>query len=488
MTLVSMRANSVSLNVPLDEGIDDDNFRSLFRPVLQKVYEVYQPKAIVLRRGANSLAGDELVLSGGAYTIRNVARDPKLSLSIPSSKETLSEQNLTSSTPISLIFPEPEKNSPSYGMTVSSLSALKEKEDKIQFEREHANSEKIMYNSDKRRIKQNVGQNEGIHVSTPTNAQRKADSHHNIARKRHPTDIDQNGGTIYDTSSSYIDLGDPDWRCEHCGASFWYGERLKNYIGCYISSGDTQKIGNPIGNQSVIRRIGIENVNRSFVELTLWDQLAQSFEKDEIDALERPIIIAVSSCTVKRYRDRDTIVGVDCPTLVKSITDPNPRVFPEKLQKIIGKQHIFQLYFSPTCKEKSVEFIHSDILDDPQPGNKIEGQSSAAAIEYTPTPDTPLDNLQPASQTQNQISDIATPTTPSVVTELATTPNAPETMETPVTETPNEEQSSEITPTQQPYIGMQTRSRTDMGSDAGRKSTRRPLFPEEPSDTKKKKA
>ena len=72
----------------------------------------------------------------------------------------------------------------------------------------------------------------------------------------------------------------------------------------------------------------------------------------------------------------DEIVGVDCPTLVKSMTDPNPRVFPKKLHEIIGKQHIFQFYFSPTCNEKSVEFIHSDILDDPQPGNQIEGQSS----------------------------------------------------------------------------------------------------------------
>lgn len=33
---------------------------------------------------------------------------------------------------------------------------------------------------------------------------------------------------------------------------------------------------------------------------------------------------------------------------------------------------------------------------------------------------------------------------------------------------------------------MQTRSRTDMGIDASRKSARRPLFPEEPSNTKKR--
>ncbi|EYU17724.1 hypothetical protein ABFS82_04G173300 [Erythranthe guttata] len=88
-----------SLNVPLNDGVNDDNFRSLFRPIIQKVMEVYQPEAVVLQCGADSLAGDRLgcfnlsvkghadclrflrsfnvplmVLGGGGYTIRNVAR------------------------------------------------------------------------------------------------------------------------------------------------------------------------------------------------------------------------------------------------------------------------------------------------------------------------------------------------------------------------------------------------------------------------------
>ncbi|GAA0138604.1 histone modifying enzyme [Lithospermum erythrorhizon] len=88
-----------SLNVPLNDGMDDESFRTLFRPVIQKVMEVYQPDAVVLQCGADSLAGDRLgcfnlsvrghadclrflrsfnvplmVLGGGGYTIRNVAR------------------------------------------------------------------------------------------------------------------------------------------------------------------------------------------------------------------------------------------------------------------------------------------------------------------------------------------------------------------------------------------------------------------------------
>lgn len=88
-----------SLNVPLDDGIDDDSYHSLFKPIMGKVMEVFRPGAVVLQCGADSLSGDRLgcfnlsikghaecvkymrsfnvpllLLGGGGYTIRNVAR------------------------------------------------------------------------------------------------------------------------------------------------------------------------------------------------------------------------------------------------------------------------------------------------------------------------------------------------------------------------------------------------------------------------------
>jgi histone deacetylase 1/2 len=88
-----------ALNVPLNDGMDDKSFRGLFRPIIQKVMEVYHPKAVVLQCGADSLSGDRLgcfnlsvkghadclhflrsfnvrlmVLGGGGYTVPNVAR------------------------------------------------------------------------------------------------------------------------------------------------------------------------------------------------------------------------------------------------------------------------------------------------------------------------------------------------------------------------------------------------------------------------------
>ncbi|CAO3650623.1 unnamed protein product [Cunninghamella echinulata] len=88
-----------SVNFPLRDGINDESYKSVFEPVIDKVIEWYRPSAIVLQCGGDSLSGDKLgcfnlsmkghancvkyvkkfnlptlVLGGGGYTMRNVAR------------------------------------------------------------------------------------------------------------------------------------------------------------------------------------------------------------------------------------------------------------------------------------------------------------------------------------------------------------------------------------------------------------------------------
>ena len=85
--------------MPLQEGIDDASYETVFKPVMNAVMTRYNPTAIVLQCGADSLTGDRLgcfnltlhghakcvehmmaynipllVLGGGGYTVRNVAR------------------------------------------------------------------------------------------------------------------------------------------------------------------------------------------------------------------------------------------------------------------------------------------------------------------------------------------------------------------------------------------------------------------------------
>lgn len=104
-----------SVNVPLNDGITDESYHSIFQPIVTAIMERFDPVrrirrkrfvltfffqgAVVLQCGADSLAGDRLgcfnlttngharavefvksfgrhllVLGGGGYTIRNVAR------------------------------------------------------------------------------------------------------------------------------------------------------------------------------------------------------------------------------------------------------------------------------------------------------------------------------------------------------------------------------------------------------------------------------
>ncbi|CAD6922200.1 unnamed protein product [Tilletia laevis] len=88
-----------SLNVPLQDGIDDASYVWLFKSVMEPTITTFRPQSIVLQCGADSLGNDRLgcfnlsvaahgecvrfiksfglpllVLGGGGYTIRNVAR------------------------------------------------------------------------------------------------------------------------------------------------------------------------------------------------------------------------------------------------------------------------------------------------------------------------------------------------------------------------------------------------------------------------------
>ena len=116
------RGKHYAVNVPMREGMDDESYASIFEPVMTRVMDVYQPEAIVLQCGADSVTGERqsvdnqlsisrlsinnqsttgdrlgsfnlttrghgacarfmrrfnvpmLMLGGGGYTIRNVAR------------------------------------------------------------------------------------------------------------------------------------------------------------------------------------------------------------------------------------------------------------------------------------------------------------------------------------------------------------------------------------------------------------------------------
>ncbi|OJJ86937.1 histone deacetylase RPD3 [Aspergillus glaucus CBS 516.65] len=93
------QGKNYAVNFPLRDGIDDISYKSIFEPVIKSVMEWYRPEAVVLQCGGDSLSGDRLgcfnlsmrghancvnfvksfnlptlVVGGGGYTMRNVAR------------------------------------------------------------------------------------------------------------------------------------------------------------------------------------------------------------------------------------------------------------------------------------------------------------------------------------------------------------------------------------------------------------------------------
>ncbi|WRT68972.1 uncharacterized protein IL334_005954 [Kwoniella shivajii] len=93
------KGKGYAINVPLRDGIGDENYQSIFQPVIKRVIEWYQPGAIVLQCGSDSLSGDRLgsfnlsmrghaacvqfvksfhlpllLLGGGGYTVKSVSR------------------------------------------------------------------------------------------------------------------------------------------------------------------------------------------------------------------------------------------------------------------------------------------------------------------------------------------------------------------------------------------------------------------------------
>ncbi|PWA93934.1 nucleic acid-binding, OB-fold protein [Artemisia annua] len=178
----------------------------------------------------------------------------------------------------------------------------------------------------------------------------------------------------------------------------------------------------------------------------------------------------------------DDFVGIKCNTLVKSLKNPNPKEIPEQLESIVGRKHIFQFHFNTTSKQKPPDFVFNQILDKSDLPKQIGDRPSASkttenipdAIEYeltsTTTPGLAILQTSPTHQAEHEDAG-ATEETNIIASpqDLISTTGTETAIATPPT----------------PYRGMQTRSKTD---DAARKTIKRPLFPEEAPDNKKKKA
>ena len=132
-----------SINYPLNDWIDDASFVSIFKTVVGEIMTKFAPGAVVLQCGADSLAGDRLglfnltlrghadcvnfvksfkvplmILGGGGYTMRNVARLWTYETSV------LLETDISNNLPANKYF---EYFGPSYKLHIDPLSSPQHK-------------------------------------------------------------------------------------------------------------------------------------------------------------------------------------------------------------------------------------------------------------------------------------------------------------------------------------------------------------------------
>ena len=132
-----------SINYPLNDWIDDASFVSIFKTIVGEIMTKFAPGAVVLQCGADSLAGDRLglfnltlrghadcvnfvksfkvplmILGGGGYTMRNVARLWTYETSV------LLETDISNNLPANKYF---EYFGPSYKLHIDPLSSPQHK-------------------------------------------------------------------------------------------------------------------------------------------------------------------------------------------------------------------------------------------------------------------------------------------------------------------------------------------------------------------------
>ncbi|PWA82289.1 nucleic acid-binding, OB-fold protein [Artemisia annua] len=76
---------------------------------------------------------------------------------------------------------------------------------------------------------------------------------------------------------------------------------LTDYIGYVHNVDKTKEYGAATTTRVKVRNIGIRNLNNNVVLFTLWNDDADNFNEDEYGQMKQPVILAVSSCYLKRY-------------------------------------------------------------------------------------------------------------------------------------------------------------------------------------------
>nr|GEX32870.1 DNA helicase [Tanacetum cinerariifolium] len=122
----------------------------------------------------------------------------------------------------------------------------------------------------------------------------------------------------------------------------------------------------------------------NIIQLALWHELALTFNITEYEAMEKPVILAVTSCWVRRFNGLqlsgtsathyylnpnipktynikehnqvDSLIK-DCNELLAELSDKNPYNLPSVLKELEGTTHIFQFHFDTNSTTRKKDFV-----------------------------------------------------------------------------------------------------------------------------------
>ncbi|CAH1445052.1 unnamed protein product [Lactuca virosa] len=174
---------------------------------------------------------------------------------------------------------------------------------------------------------------------------------------------------------------------------------------------------------NAILKLKLEKLSGTMIETTLWDEVANSFDKEAIEAFPSPVIVVVTSMKVTQYLARfadDTaeakivffdgaakmLFQTNCNTLIDHDGCTDLYTFPAPLSIVISQPKIIQFRFARFRRLGTREFVADVVFEDivcphkesHTQTNIINQSTASTSSKITPTSSTGPPSTAPATQ------------------------------------------------------------------------------------------
>ncbi|GJS39356.1 nucleic acid-binding, OB-fold protein [Tanacetum coccineum] len=168
--------------------------------------------------------------------------------------------------------------------------------------------------------------------------------------------------------------------------------RCVGSVGDIIPRGDSNKC------QNVRRKIDIENLNGNVIEFTMWDEMAENFDRSLLETMEQPVIITILFEDLEKEKLRNRF---PLKTLLKQNPDSYKGVRFSSKATIIGintSKDWYYISYGQCIKKANEEDGSYRFMDHgPQPRSAYTYPSNKSIFTIDESATAPLTFFTPAS-------------------------------------------------------------------------------------------